>query len=197
MKKPFITFLAAAFLLCPGSPAAARTLFVVPSDQTVSAGGTVSIDLAISGLGTGTPPSLSVFDLDVTFDDSVLSFLSFTFGDPILGDQLDLSGLGSLTVVTQGAGTVNLFELSFDLPADLDSLQADIFDLGTLTFLAVSNGVSNLGLSVNALGDASGNSLPTDVLGGRVVVDATAVPEPAVLLLLLAAGVARRAVIRG
>jgi hypothetical protein len=196
MKKPFIILFAAAFLLCSGSLAAARTLIIVPSDQTVSAGATVDVGVAISGLGSGTPPSLSVFDLDVTFDNSILSFQGFTFGDPMLGDQLDHFGLGSLTSVTSGAGTVNLFQLSFDLPADLDALQAGDFTLGTLAFLAVSSGVSNLGVSVNALGNASGDPLTMDVLGGRVVVDAAPVPEPAALLLLLAAGVVRRAVIR-
>ena len=135
-------------------------------------------------------------DLDVTFDDSILSFLGFTFGDPILGDQLDLSGLGSLTDVAPGAGTVNLFELSFDPPADLDSLQAGSFTLGTLAFLAISSGLSDLGLSVNALGDASGNPLTMGVQSGRVVVNAAFVPEPAVLLLLLVAGVIRCAVTR-
>ena len=91
---------------------------------------------------------------------------------------------------------MNLFELSFDPPADLDSLQAGSFTLGTLAFLAISSGLSDLGLSVNALGDASGNPLTMGVQSGRVVVNAAFVPEPAVLLLLLVAGVIRCAVTR-
>jgi hypothetical protein len=185
MKIPLVTMLGAALSLLPTGPAAAITLLFEPSAQSAMIGSTVNVDVVIAGLGSGAAPSLSAFDLDVTFNDSVLSLLDFTFGDPIRGDQLDLSGLGSMTALSAGAGTLNLFELSFDTSADLDALQAGSFTLGTLRLGAVSAGVSAIGVSVNALGDAHGNPLTAEILGGRVAVGEVQVPEPASLLLLL------------
>jgi hypothetical protein len=147
-------------------------------------------------LGSGTSPSLSAFDLDITFDGSILSFLGFTFGDPIIGDQLDLFGLGSVTGVTVGTGTVNLFQLSLDAAADLDALQAGSFILGTLAFQGLSGGSSAVGVQVTALADANGDPLTADVLAGRIVVGAAPVPEPATPLLLVVAGIVMCAVTR-
>jgi PEP-CTERM motif len=186
MKIPFVTMLGAAWLLLLTGLAGAITLQIDPSNQDVTTGSTVNAELVVSGLGSAAAPSLSTFDLDVTFDDSILSFLDFTFGDPILGDQLDLSSLGSITAVSPGVGTVNLFELSFDTSTDLDTLQAGSFTLGTLRFGALSTGVSAIGISVNALGDANGDPLTAEIVGGRVAVSAAQVPEPASVLLLLA-----------
>jgi hypothetical protein len=186
MKIPFVTMLGAALLLSSTGPGAAITLRVDPAAQDVTVGSTVSVGVIISGLGSGAAPSLSTFDLDATFDAGILSFVGFAFGDPVLGDQLDLSGLGSLTGVSGGVGTVNVFELSLDSSADLNALQAGSFTLGTLGFSAVSTGVSAVGLSVNALGDANGDPLAAEILGGLVSVSAAGVPEPASLLLLLA-----------
>ncbi len=185
MNTLLVTMLGAALLLLSAGRATAATLQFDPAVQTVSAGSTVTVELVISDLGNGAAPSLSAFDLDVTFDDSILSFLGFVFGDPILGDQLDLLGLGSITGVLPGAGTVNVFEVSFDPPADLNGLQADAFTLGTLSFSALSTGVSDLGLSVNDLGDAGGDPVAVELVGGRVAVSAVAVPGPPSLLLVL------------
>jgi hypothetical protein len=52
------------------------------------------LNIFISGLGDGTAPSLSTFDLDISFDPTILAFSTAVFGDPILGDQLDIWGLG-------------------------------------------------------------------------------------------------------
>ena len=107
------------------------------------------------------------------------------FGDPTLGDQLDLFSLGSLYVPTAGVGSVNLWELSLDLPEDLDELQADAFTLVTVTFDTLAAGVSTLGLVVNYLGDSVGDSLATTVEGGSITVNRQAsVPEPFTAALL-------------
>ena len=128
--------------------------------------------------------TLGTFDLDISFDPTILSFSSVAFGDPILGDQLDFgSGFGSIYAPTDfGGGLVNLFGLSTDLPEVLDANQAGSFILASLTFDTLSPGTSPLGLSVNALGDAMGDPLPADLVSGSINV--TGVPEPATLLLL-------------
>ncbi len=188
MRTAFVTILGGALLLVAAAPSGAITIGFDPSDQSVTVGSAVNVGVVVSGLGAGAAPSLSTFDLDATFDNSILPFLSFTFGEPSLGDQLDLASLGSITDVTAGAGVVNVFELSFDSPADLDALQSGNFTLGTLHFSAQSAGASALGIGVNALGDANGDPLTADVLAGRVAVSGVPVlvPEPAPLLLLLA-----------
>jgi hypothetical protein len=184
MKKPFIVIGAVLVLSLTGR-AGAATLRIDPATQDVMIGSNVNVGVAISGLGDGAPPSLSTFDLDVTFGQDILSFVGFTFGDPILGDQLDLSGVGSIRGISTGAGTANLFELSLDNAADLTAFQASSFTLGTLRFNALSGGEGTIGISVNAAGDANGDPLTAETLGGRVVVNAVSVPEPASFLLLL------------
>ena len=143
------------------------------------------------GLGDFAPDSLSTFDLDVSFDASVLGFNNVSFGDPILGDQLDLFGFGSITDATPGGGIVNLFELSFDLPGDLDTLQAGSFTLAVLTFDALATGTSALTVGINAIGDAIGDPLSATVSDGSIAVSpAIAVPEPASISLFIVALVA-------
>jgi len=104
----------------------------------------------------------------------------------MLGDQLDLFGLGSLSITDDSTpGLVNVFELSFDLPDDLNNLQADTFTLATLNFTGLAGGTSTLSLTVNSLGDADGNSLTTTLTNDSVQVTApaTPVPEPSSILL--------------
>jgi len=119
------------------------------------------------------------------FDPSVLAFSTAAFGDPVLGDQLDVDGLGTIVNVTPGFGTVELFELSLDAASDLNSLQVGRFVLCTLRFNTLSVGTSPLNLSVNALGDAEGNSLAASMQGGSVNVVRVAIPEPNTLSLLV------------
>lgn len=190
---PRLLLLTAA-LLAP-LPAHAATIALLPPSETVFTGGAVSISVAISGLEPG---SLGVFDIDVAFDPAVLGFVEAVYGDPALGDQLDVFGLGSLTQTTVGSGTVNLFGLSFDLATDLDAFQADSFTLAVLTFSTLASGTSPLTLTPLQLGLANGDPLAADVDSTVVTVRSTpgtTAPEPALLLLAgcgLAAFVARR-----
>lgn len=146
---------------------------ISPSSQTVPLGGTVNIDVNVSGLGGGT--ALGTFDVDLLFDSALLSFNLATFGN-----QLDLFGLGSIQSVTPGPGSVNIFELSLDSITDLNTLQATQFRLATLTFTTLALGSSSpITLSVNALGDASGGSIPATLQSASLTVEpASSVPEP-------------------
>jgi hypothetical protein len=166
----------------PSAARAATISFVVTPQPGPDAD--VEVALRISDLGHGIAPSLGAFDLDVTFDASLLFAPSVVFGDPDLGDQLDLTGFGTITYATAGVGTINLSEVSFDEPSDLDDLQAGAFTLATLTFAPRSNGTSALNVVINELGDAFGDSLAAAVEPSTVTVEVTAVPEPATLLVL-------------
>ena len=125
----------------------AISLDFVPSTQQVDIGSTVDVDIVISGLGDFTDPSLGVFDLDVIFDPTILSFDSVTFGlllgDPSLGEAITVEDAST-------PGTVNLFEVSllegdavtcfFCIPPFLNDLQPSSFTLATLTFDTLSVG---------------------------------------------------------
>lgn len=182
MKTNLLAALGIAVALWTAMPASAITLGFTPSSQSINLGNTATVDLVISGLAAGAAPSLGAYDVDVGFDPAVLNFMGAIFGN-----QLDLFGLGSFQFVTTGAGLINLFELSFDSPAELDSLQADSFILATLSFDTLSAGNSLLSLSVNALSDANGDELqsvqiePGSITSNRVV---GTVPEPSSLPLM-------------
>lgn len=159
-----------------GEVAQAVSLGFNPITQNVSVGNQFEVDITVSDLGNFQAPSVSTFDLDVTFNSSVIAFNNVTFGDPILGKQLDVL-FGSFTGVTSGSGNTNIFELSFDFPEVLDSFQPGNFTLATLTFDAIEEGNSKLELEVNALGDALGVSIPVLQPIGNVTVEKTRVPE--------------------
>lgn len=152
-------------------------------------GGTAVVNLDVSGLGGGT--ALGTYDVSVGFDPSLLGFISASYGDPSLGDQLDLEGFGTLTATTPGTGTVDFFELSLDTPDALTSSQASSFTLAALKFQALSAGVSPLMLSVNAVGDQNGSPIAAALQNGMVTVSSsqpTSVPEPPSLLLCVTGG---------
>ncbi len=105
-----------------------------PASQDVALGDPANVNLYFSQVTDIF--TLGTFDLDVSFDPTILTFSNVTFGDSVLGDQLDFgSGFGSIyDEIDLGGGLVNLFGLSTDLPEILDANQADSFILATLTF---------------------------------------------------------------
>jgi hypothetical protein len=170
-----ITAAALCILACR---AGATTLAVNPASQMVSVGNSVTSSVTISGLGGHVPPSLGTYDLNVSFDPTILSFTNVTFGDPLLGDELDPSGLGDVQTTTPGIGTVEIFELSLDSASLLNSSQPSAFTLFQISFDAIAEGTSSLSITINALGDENGNSLPATIQNGSVEVSTSTVPEP-------------------
>jgi hypothetical protein len=161
------------------TPAHAVIISVVPESPTVNVGGTFSVDVIAAGLLDGSAPSIGTYDLNVGYDAALLSLANVTFGN-----GLDVLGLGSFRDWSASTpGLANVFELSFDAIADLNLLQPDAFTLFTLTFNANSIGTSVFGLTINALGDAAGNSLAANTSNASVSV--TPVPLPATPWLLL------------
>jgi len=164
-------------------------LSIEPSTIDISIGDIVSFDVKISGLEGDAfdpnAPSLSTYDLDVLFDSTILTYRDTTFGDPVLGNQLDLFGFGSIQSAADLGTLANVFELSLDLPFDLVDFQAGFFTLFTIDFDATAAGTSDASLSVLALGDEWGDPLDASVTNARIEVKATSVPEPSILLLFV------------
>jgi hypothetical protein len=184
---PGVRILGATLLLLATATTQAALIAINPISQSVPPGFLTSANVVIQDLGTASSPSLSAFDLNISYDPGVIALYSVTFGDPTLGDQLDLSGFGSITGGTGIApGVVNLFGLSLDSPATLDSMQAGNFVLANVVFAPMTMGTSALGISVNAVGDSLGNPLAVTTQGSSI----TVVPVPMAAWLLLSGMVA-------
>lgn len=179
MKKGFcVSIILATLLLFSVATSQAIMIGFDPASQVVPVGDTVDVDLYISGLGDYAAPSLSTFDLDITYAPTILDFTDYVLGpylgDILVGEALDWS-LGETI-----PGSVNFSELSLLFDWELDALQPSSFTLATLTFDTLAVGTSSLDITINALGDAWGNPLVADVQSGSV----SPVPEPATVLLL-------------
>lgn len=187
--------LVTVFWLVAASPAGAALIEVIPSTSSPGVFERFEVSLAIHDLGELMPPSLGAFDLNLTFDPGLVAFVSESYGDPALGDQLGLF-VPSLTFTTPAPGLVNLFQLSFDFPSDLESLQASSFTLVTLQFDAIAAGTMPLLLDAVTLSDAFGGSLDAQVSGSSVTIGgAPGVPEPgtaSLILVALGVGAVRR-----
>lgn len=166
---------AATAVLVLSASAHAAVISIDPVEQAVRLGNTVSIDVNISGLGSGVAPSVGGYDLDVIYDASALNpvFLQW-------GTGLDVFGIGvNPRAAFDLGGVVNAFEVSLDTVADLNLFQPDSFTLFTLVFDTISAGRSDLSISVNSLSDAAGAALAAETVGASV-----RVPEPSTLALL-------------
>jgi hypothetical protein len=154
-----------------------------PAASVIGIGDSVAIALNVSGLVDNAAPSLGVYDIDVVWDPSIVQLGIVSIGDPLLGDQLNLAGLGTFTTITFGTGTLNLFELSLDSIADLNDKQAGSFTIATLNFTLLAAGTSDITPTVIQVGDANGRPLAVESITGAVV---SAIPEPSGAVLALA-----------
>jgi len=162
----------------------AATIELVPASATALPGTSFDVALTISGLGDYASSSLGEFDIDISYNSSILAFNNAVFGDPdpLLGDQLDLFGFGfPIQVVAPSSGSVNLFELSFNTIDELVDYQAGAFTLATLKFDALAAGKSDLILTPITLGDESGAPLSVTVANSSI----TVVPEPSTISLFI------------
>ena len=164
-------------------PLWAAVITTMPASTSAVPGDLVSVVVGVSGIA-GT--DVGVFDLNVNFNPLVLAYDSVAFGDPVLGDELDLYGYGSATNVdasNAAAGTVDVSETAFDSAQDLQSYQPPAFGLFTITFDAVGGGSTSVSSTVNALGDGAGNNLRYSYGPPAIVDVAVLTPEPSTLAL--------------
>jgi hypothetical protein len=161
----------------------AANITLVVSDQQISLGSTVELQVQMAGLEGDL--SLGDYDLAVHYDASLFNLNNVFWGDALKGNQLDLNGLGSVQSANESTpGLLNLFELSLDTPSDVDNRQAGSFSLFSLFFSAIGEGAGQFSGSVNALGDSIGNSIMVDTFAD-VEVKVSKVPEPSSLLIMI------------
>jgi hypothetical protein len=190
MKKILSLFMISTMLVFfSASISQAITIGLDPETQVVTVGNDVLVDTVISGLGDGIAPSVSSYDIDISYDTSILGLDYVTWTGT--GDPLPIT-IGSIRMVDDSyASKVNIFEVTTASANDLNSSQAASFTLFQLNFDALAAGTSDLILSVNELLDASGTSFidKASLLASQSHLalengSITVVPEPAALLLL-------------
>jgi hypothetical protein len=165
----------------------ATSIDITTDHNQINVGDSVTLQVRINGLNDFTAPSLGDYDVNLSYNPNIFNVAAITWGDAITGDQLDLSGFGSLKDQSNvNAGTLNFFELSFDNPSDLNSLQAGSFTLFSVLLSSIAQGTGDFALDINAIGDAFGNSIDIDsVSAARVSVNTAQLPEPSPLLLVI------------
>jgi hypothetical protein len=124
-------------------------LSIEPASQAFNSASSVSVDLVISGLGDHTSPSLGAFDLALSYDPSVLSAVSVTFGT-----QLGMSALAGTDLGTPG--TIHLDDVSLRSASFLQANQPSSFTLATLSFRGIGGGSSAIELTAGTLSDETG-----------------------------------------
>jgi hypothetical protein len=169
-----------ALVLGSISSAEAITLSLTPEQASFQAGSTGIVDVVASGLtDAATGGAIGAYDLNITFDPAILSYASTTFGT-----GLNVTGAGDIqSSGLNSAGNLETFEVSFDTPHDLATLQPNSFVLFSIVFNGLMSGASSLGLEILGSSDESGNSLSADVQNSALIV--TPVPLPAAGWLLL------------
>jgi hypothetical protein len=141
-----------------GSQLHAVTLGFFPSTANVTAGSPFSVDLRISDIDNNT--AIGDYDFDINFSSSVLSIGE---GDVTFGNQLQQSGVASLQSVNIGNGQLNISEVSLNDQGVLNTSRSDEVTVARLNFTAGDTpGVSQLGISVNALGNQNGSPVSVD-----------------------------------
>lgn len=124
------------FALALLAPAKAAVIYLSPAQQQVGVSDSVSVDVFVTGLAG---EIVSGWDLNLLFDDSILQLSDVFFDlanfadDPVLDALYDSSAVG---------GNISSFLVSFLTDADLLLRQAEPVRLMSISFLALTDGVS-------------------------------------------------------
>lgn len=112
------------------------------------------VDLRASGLEGNA--SLGNYDLNINFE---TENFGLTTDGVVFGDQLQLSGVDSLSDVRISNGQVSLAEVSLNDAAILEAQQADSFTLATLNFTPNATGNTTLNITDATFGTQNGEEL--------------------------------------
>lgn len=178
-------FSLALFLVFSGTSSAGLVFDLKATPGIATNGDIISVNLfaALDG-----DPSLGAFDLDVLFNTTEMSFLSYNMdnatglGDPVLFDYDDFS-LGE-----HAPGTIGLTGLSYLTDIDLGLFQGGRFLLAEMQFEVIdiiTPGLSLFSIDPIAFSDANGGTLNAATIGATVRAPGIAtVPEPASIALI-------------
>lgn len=177
-------FLSVATLILISTNNYAANVSLVPSTTQVNVGDNFFIDIVISQLADD---ALGGWDGNFIFNSNEVSLISTALGDSVLGNQLDLSGLGTLNetqIHTLNGNTqaVVMLEVSYDDMVTLNASQANVFSLAQLQFTRLGAGEIIFNFDGH-FSDAAGIDLRIDHSGA--VTQLAPVPLPAAAWLML------------
>lgn len=187
MKKSLLTLAAAAAAIATAPASAAVIVSMNPAVQAVGIGDTITVNLRISGLGSGpTAEILSAFDLNVLFNSSLVT----TPGIALTNSEFDPTFFFSTSFASGNSGAQGDSGLVLD--DDLAAIQTDdSFVFMNFSWVAAANGA--LFLNFGADLDFERNVVGRDALSlnatfqGACVAIGTGscnqVPEPATFAL--------------
>lgn len=193
--------LTATLMSSPGA-ANAGTVTLAAGTSSIKVGDSFTLQVKMSGLSAAPGDSLSGFDLNLKFDNTVSAFVGVDFTDAGSGiNQLNQPEAGAFPFIGEaaltGADTVNAFGLSGNSPSLLDAQQLDAFVFLTLRFTALAESSSAL-FSLNPsdpgllFADSDSGALAVDFDISRLALNigpgtSNPVSEPPALALALAA----------
>ncbi len=176
MRKIAIGTLMVALSLLVAGMAPAATISFVPSDATALVDDIVDVDVVVSDLGG---EIVSAYDLDILYDDSILTVLSVFLPSASLGNPVIPEAFYD---VNFAPGVVDMAGVSLLSDAELLARQGgDSVNLGTISFQATALGTSGLDFVFDDFNDVKGllgEPLDLEVGQGSVRV----VPEPSAAL---------------
>jgi Cohesin domain len=157
------------------SPICADTLSLEPSTSSVNAGGTVTLNVDISGTS-----NLYAFQFDVDFDPTVVTGISVAEG-PFLIDDTAMNFTYFIPGTVSGNSLVNTANT-------LLGPETGVSGMGTLAVLTLqiaagATGSTSLDLANVILLDDGG---PLTLNGATININSMAVPEPDPLVMLIA-----------
>lgn len=166
-------FLLLALLPLHLSRADASYVYLVSSDSQIEVGESTFVFLMFQG--DGSPQRLAALDIMITYDPTILMPVNHQWGT-----GLDVLGLGSIRSLSPDLGLLSILELSLDTVDDLELLQPLEFDILTIQFLALANGLSELDIQMNSFSDSFGEPIYPQGVGTSIRVGAqmATVPEP-------------------
>jgi len=161
MKSSFVSLaLGSALTLAASASAAAALLTAHPSSTTITVGGTVTVDLEISGVVS--PGGVAGFTIDLAYDGALLALTDVTHGTELGASLIDDD---------PAANPLFLSEVSLETDPSFFASQPESFWLVRLTFAGLAPGTSPLTFGPRtSLADADGNSLSFTTADGAVQV---------------------------
>lgn len=146
MKSPIAGLLAAGWLAAAALPAQALIVSLNPSATSVAVGGSVSVDVVISGL-TAAGEIVSAYDIDILFDSAVLTSTGASNDGTPWNAPTDDPGF---FFDNSNPGQVYISLLSFLDDGTLAGIQtSDSITLATLTFDGLADGSTTVSFGAN------------------------------------------------
>ncbi|NOZ52083.1 MAG: hypothetical protein GXP08_02900 [Gammaproteobacteria bacterium] len=188
-KRSTVRFLVFLFALFSTAQVSALSINFQSLNTTTNIGDTIDVDIVVSGLFDA-GEIVSTYDLFVAYDASIVTASTVSFG-PYLDDLL----FPSIQFAdTSNPGMLEFGEISFLFDDELAAIQPASFTLATLSFDAMSSGMSDLSFAPHpnfGVIDIKGRDaqiLNVNAGVGTITVMAPSVvtvPEPDSLLLML------------